>query len=330
MAQGAWEMNTDKFSVLIKYKYLDYIHEANLSKTDSWNLIEAIIEYDRSEKEPEFENPILIGLFTVIKIDLNENKKKWAETIEKRREAGKKGAEQKKQMSAKEANADFACDIKKIQANQATKAVYDLDLDLDLDLEYEFDGGGDLNNPVEKSENLLLAQKPPPPTDIKIIQEEAAQHGFFIDTDACKKCLNSNLDHDWILGPHSFIGLAAERVKEFYPDKSKKALKSLFIDAVLTWDDLRLEYPLWRKEQKQAAIKKKEQKNLETAAANKPTHCPKCGIELIELKENLFCSSCGGSFVFEDKSMQYIFSEREGMDFTAGFQNELKRRRAIG
>jgi hypothetical protein len=32
----------------------------------------------------------------------------------------------------------------------------------DLDLEYEFGGGGDLNNPVEKSENLPPAQKPPP------------------------------------------------------------------------------------------------------------------------------------------------------------------------
>jgi hypothetical protein len=132
----------EKVSVLVKYKYLEYIQAARLSKADSWDLIEAIIEYDKSEKEPVFENPVLTGIFTVIKIDLNENKKKWEKVVEERKNAGKAGAEKRKQnrqMQAKQANADFAEKNGQGQANLAKQAEYEFESESEFDSDNEFE-----------------------------------------------------------------------------------------------------------------------------------------------------------------------------------------------
>jgi hypothetical protein len=81
----------EKYAVLIKYKYLEYIENAGLSEADAWRLMRGIIEYDKSGALPVFENPVSTALFAIIKADIDSNKEKWEKTIEARRNAGKKG-----------------------------------------------------------------------------------------------------------------------------------------------------------------------------------------------------------------------------------------------
>ena len=54
--------------------------------------------------------------FAFIKAALDRNSKAWEETLQKRREAGRKGGTQR---VANQANATFACDSQANQANQA-------------------------------------------------------------------------------------------------------------------------------------------------------------------------------------------------------------------
>jgi hypothetical protein len=85
----------EKYSVLIKYKYLEYIESAKLSEADAWKLMRGIIKYDETEETPVFENPVLTGIFAVIKLDLDQNKENYEAVSQERSEAGKKGAQKR-------------------------------------------------------------------------------------------------------------------------------------------------------------------------------------------------------------------------------------------
>lgn len=83
-----------------------------LSDEQAGKLIKAIFEYERTGVMPELE-PLLDMAFTPIKQTIDIDAEKYAQKVEKRREAGSKGG---KQRVANQANATFA---KQSQANQA-------------------------------------------------------------------------------------------------------------------------------------------------------------------------------------------------------------------
>ena len=83
-----------------------------LSDEQAGKLIKAIFEYERTGITPELE-PLLDMAFTPIKQTIDIDAEKYAQKVEKRREAGSKGG---KQRVANQANATFA---KQTQANQA-------------------------------------------------------------------------------------------------------------------------------------------------------------------------------------------------------------------
>ena len=83
----------EKYSVLIKYKYLEYIDNAKLSDADAWIFLKGIIEYDKTGMEPVYANPVLTGLFAVAKLDLDQNRENWEGVSKTRSKSGKKGAE---------------------------------------------------------------------------------------------------------------------------------------------------------------------------------------------------------------------------------------------
>jgi hypothetical protein len=127
----------EKYAILIKYKYLEYIESAKLSDADAWLLMKGAIEYDKTGIEPVYTNPILQGLFAVIKIDLDQNRKNYEAVSEERSKAGKEGA--KKRWGNRE-NSNCQENIAKIgiandsncQENQKIMAkMHDNDLDLD-------------------------------------------------------------------------------------------------------------------------------------------------------------------------------------------------------
>jgi len=89
-----------------------------LTDEQAGKLIKAIYEYEETGEIPELDS-VLDLVFTPFKIALDKNDSKWEEIKQKRSEAGKIGAEKKKQKQAKEANANFAKQKKQKEAKQA-------------------------------------------------------------------------------------------------------------------------------------------------------------------------------------------------------------------
>ena len=86
-----------------------------LTDEQAGKIFKAIYEYVQTDKMPELDS-LLDIIIIPFKQSLDRNTEKWEEIKKKRSEAGKLGAEIKKQKQAKEANANFA---KNEIANQA-------------------------------------------------------------------------------------------------------------------------------------------------------------------------------------------------------------------
>jgi hypothetical protein len=112
-----------------------------LSDEQAGKLIKAIFEYERTGIMPELE-PLLDMAFTPIKQTIDIDAEKYAQKVEKRREAGSKGG---KQRVANQANATFA---KQTQANQA---IINNDIKDNNDII--------INNDIERSINTSLLEK---------------------------------------------------------------------------------------------------------------------------------------------------------------------------
>lgn len=124
-----------------------------LSDEQAGKLIKAIYEYVETGEMPKLDN-VLDLVIIPFKQNLDRNADKYEETKKKRSEAGKIGAEIKKQKQAKQANANFANNE---QANQAVNV--------------------NVNDNVNVNEDVLLEKE-------KKEKEEKLQQRFI-------ECLNS-------------------------------------------------------------------------------------------------------------------------------------------
>jgi hypothetical protein len=305
-------MVAEKYSVLIKYKYLEYFENAKLSDADSWVLMKGIIEYDRDGKIPVFENPILTALFAIIKTDLDSNKEKWKETVKAKSEAGKKGME-KRWGNKKE---DIAIitpvthdNTDNSSYNQITGITKITDLGNGGDLDHEFVNGGGCGNEIKGDQKSETA-KPPPP--IEQIKKESKAQGFFIDAAIARQFQDSGLDPSWLLAPFSFLEFSAEKVRKKYPDKDPDALKPIFIAAVKSWEDIREAYPEWREKQKMVKQKAECEKSVSKVRDNPPRKC-QCGGEL---NSRLLCQTCGGYYSFEKEKLEYTFFPKQDISIS--------------
>ena len=116
---------------------------SKLSDEQAGKLIKAIFEYERTGITPELE-PLLDMAFTPIKQTIDIDAEKYAEKVEKRRQAGSKGG---KQRVANQANATFA---KQTQANQANNNII---------INNDIKDNNDINNDNERSINTSLLEK---------------------------------------------------------------------------------------------------------------------------------------------------------------------------
>jgi hypothetical protein len=328
----------DKYSVLIKYKYLEYIENAGLSDADAWVFMRGIIEYDKSGTVPKFKNPVLTGLFAVLKFDLDENRQKWEGVVSRNKSNGAKGGRPLKNPNNPN-NPNNPRKPKKPsgfsetqwppeeptggQRNPNNPEKPDLDLDsgsdLGSDLGYEFKkgGGGNSDRAKENSET-----KPPPPSFEQIKKESKAQ-GFFIDAPIIRQFQGSGLNPSWLIGPHSFLEFTAATVGEKYRDKPDGEKKAIYIAAVTSWEDLREEYPAWKERQEKLAKKAERERAIKKARENIPKKC-QCGGEL---NENLVYQSCNGRFFFEDEEIAYKFSPPINFDINSEFSKMMEKYR---
>jgi len=287
----------EKQAMIIKYKYLEYVKNANLSDADSWIFIKSLIEYDKTGKTPEYINPVLSGLFAVIKYELDENRVKWEEVAKVKSEAGKKGGAPKGNKNARK------------QTEQAKQADGCINKENKQNKQKQHDSGSvsdhDLvSSPSNKYINSGGGNNQPPPHILKNIKNESAKHGFFIDDKIAKLFFNSNINVSWLTGDYSFLEYCAVTVKIRYNEKENAELKPLYISAVTKWDDLRESYQQWEDEQKKAAaeiLKKKMQKEL----FEKPPIC-ECGHQTEKTYHDYSqCPECRKTYVYDWKKIKW-------------------------
>jgi hypothetical protein len=292
----------EKFSVLIKYKYLDYINNAKLSDADSWVFMKALIEYDKTGKEPKFKKQVLTGLFAVLKCDLDENRERWEERVTTNRANGKKGGRPPKthnnQNEPKKPSGILETQSGPENPQKPDSGSGD---DYGLDSESGSDTSPENFNLDSGGGSYQETEQPPPP--IEKIKKESGTWGFFIDTPIARKFQQSGINPLWFVGPHSFLEFAAATVRKKYPDKNNDSLKPIYIAAVTSWDDLREAYPLWRAEQEKKAQSKARDDAIEKAKRNPPKKC-QCGGEL---NNSLVCPLCGGFYWFDDSKSEYKY-----------------------
>jgi len=300
----------DKHSVLIKYKYIDYIDNAKLSDADFGLLMRGIISYDKTGKEPDFKNQALTILFGIIKCDIDANREKWEETVKAKSEAGKRGMEKRWGKRKGEItqitddntnNSNNMCyqsitEITKI-TDSGSDLVSDLVSDNDLDSE---------NINLDSGSGNDRSTKQPPLIDQ--IKKESSAHGFFINTVTARTFINHHDDSSWLIGPNSFLEFCAIKVRKKYPDKDADGLKPIFISAVKSWEDLREEFPQWKARQEKTVREKIRKEAVEKARHNPPQKCD-CGSEE-GFKKNgnrIMCLSCHKIIEFDEDQGKWVF-----------------------
>ena len=112
--------------------YIDYLEALEaLTTAQVGEFLLSCMEYVKTEKEPEITDMAVKVAFKMAKAKMDKDAQKWADTCEKRREAGKQGGRPKKQAEAKKANAFSEKQKKQKQAKKA-----ECDCDCDCDSEY--------------------------------------------------------------------------------------------------------------------------------------------------------------------------------------------------
>lgn len=317
---------TRKYSVLINYKYLEYMENAGLSDADSWVLMRSVIEYDRSGAEPEYDNPVLYGLFAVIKHDIDQRRENYEEVCRSRSEAGKKGgagkgnqnARKNRQNDQKQAIACFAEENKQNRQKQP---------DLDQDMDQDYDPGSEENNNNKGGgdfpENPGNENPPCLPEPENAVGEKSREIlGLYVGKAYAKK-IAENLPEPWINGSPSFFDFLAERIPELYPGRPPGEKQKIFVSALSDgkkWDNLRREYPAW-KTGREKKLREKAAAEAEEEAMRLPEKCPLCGERL----EGQVCGSCG-SFVFYDgEKKEWGLESRETRDNALALLAGMKR-----
>lgn len=140
----------DKNSFILYTDYFEVIDMLTMEQRGI--LLTACMMFQLEQPLPEMDLPTKIA-FTSISSDMRRNNEKYKRTVERRREAGRKGG---KQTQANKANASFASNaVKQNQANQANAS------DNDNDNENVNDNdNGNVNENVNVNVNDLHPQTP--------------------------------------------------------------------------------------------------------------------------------------------------------------------------
>ena len=188
-------------------------------------------------------------------------------------------------------------------------------------------GGAPVGN-NNRSKAKLSEVKQLQPTLDDVLNETAAQ-GFFIDTGMAQNFMDCGLDPDWLNGPHSFLELAAVRVLERrnYRNLPPEEQKALYVSAVMTWDELRDEYPAW-KARKDERDRDEEKRTAERSArANHPEIC-RCGDALRPFHGTFICESCGASYELNMEKLEWEYKEpQEEQSLSGDFEEYMRKKR---
>jgi hypothetical protein len=151
--------------------------------------------------------------------------------------------------------------------------------------------------------------EPPPPFLLKKIKESASRAGFPIEDNLAAN-LASGTDPTWFEGPYTFPEYVAQEIlsNRKYRGLPKHERRALFLKALWAWDNLRAEYPDWRKERMAGDVPE-----------DVPKVCPDCGKKL---GAGLKCPNCGGFYVREDTGLNFV--RPEPVELSKQFREHIK------
>ena len=148
-----------------------------LSDEQAGRLIKAIYEYAETGVMPELDE-MLDLVITPFKLSIDRNNSKWQETKQKRSEAGKLGAEAKKQKQAKQANANFD---KQSQANEANAEI-DKQSQANQAVSDSVSVSVSVNDSVNKIKKEKRKRKDFIPPTIEAVEQYAKEKQLNVDT----------------------------------------------------------------------------------------------------------------------------------------------------
>jgi len=322
-----------KYALYLPYHIIIALENEGFSNAEIGTFIRGIIKYHLEGIPPRFKDRALNLLFSDNKPEFDHNIEKYKAIVEVRRESGKKGGAPKGNANAAGNRGGGAPSGNKNAAktenkhkqmfefnskNQTQAKQADIELDSDID-----------------TRNSDGNQKKPPPPLLLNVKSKITDHGFFLDNSDIESLIQAT-NADWFEG-HDFIDFIAETFREGgYGNKPKREQHNLFRKLLFDAQNLREEYPEWRKKKIVEAAAEEEHRQRETdaqerrkridqARANKPKACGHCGTALYPENEHGTCPSCGFGFFFDETSEAYTFQEPQE-SFAAIFNRHMKSR----
>jgi hypothetical protein len=154
---------------------------------------------------------------------------------------------------------------------------------------------------------------------IQKIKTDCNRIMIYIDDKIARLFYNSNIPFEWMKSPSSFFEFCKLKVDISYSDKPDEEKRLLFFNAVQKWENLRQEYPIWKKKQKKEEQERKKRELILSAENQKPMVC-KCGEKL---NSSLFCHNCRGFYEFNSNTLTYDYME--GLSEDDSLVKELKK-----
>lgn len=170
------------------------VHLENMVQFDMLNdeqlgkLFRAMCNFSKTKEEPDFSDPLLAMLFSVVRANMIRDESKYEETCRKRSENGKKGGRPKKangflafSEKAKKADSDSVC---------MCDSVCDSDSESDYDSVCECDSVSAQDNTTHTAHTETAIEK----FSVKEILDLSKSLGYSWDVQEAQKFLSYNMD----------------------------------------------------------------------------------------------------------------------------------------
>lgn len=207
-------MKKEKNSFVVYYEWEDCC--SNLTDEQVGKLARAIYALERRGEVYDGEDPIIRMAFSFIAHSIQANKEKYAQTVQRRAEAGRQGGAPKgNQNATKQPNACLNKQNNQKQAKQAKQADSDSERERDSDSDSEREREGDSER---EGEVPAAAPSPHPQVEkapsVQEVSQYATDHGLSIDAE--KFCAFYG-ERGWKAGKNDLLrgGLWREKLGEW-------------------------------------------------------------------------------------------------------------------
>jgi hypothetical protein len=183
------------------------------------------------------------------------------------------------------------------------------DSDSDLDI---YSSGPSSTERSESAESHECGQpvdnspQKPPPNLYKLIKKKVKAVGYYIDEPVARKIDNAIPNQTWFAQSNSIVDFVAKKISDIYSKKTDVERRRLFVSALISWENIRDEYPDWLANQRDADERRRLESLVERRRDNPPKACPHCGAEM----NGRICPQCEGFMWFDEEKREWEYQER--------------------